>query len=157
MGQEVTVPHIVILGGGFGGLYAARALKHAEARVTIVDRRNFHLFQPLLYQVATAALNPSDIAAPIRSIVRRQKNATVLLGEAESIDISAKSVKLAEGETLAYDYLIIATGVELAGALTEIARHTMARNFRHFDPSSARVILIEGKERVLPPWPSDLS
>ena len=212
-------PHVVILGGGFGGLYAARALKHAEARVTLVDRRNFHLFQPLLYQVATAALNPSDIAAPIRSVVRRQKNTTVILGEVAAIDLNAKEVRLGGGETLKYDYVILATGathsyfghpeweryapglktiedaleirrriltafeaaeretdpavqaayltfvvvgagatgVELAGALTEIARHTMARNFRHFDPSRARVILIEGKDRVLPTYPKDLS
>ena len=211
-------PRIVILGGGFGGLYAARELRGVDADVTVVDRRNFHLFQPLLYQVATAALNPSDIAAPIRSILRRQKNVSVILGEASSIDVNARIVKLADGE-VAYDYLIVATGAthsyfahpewerdapglktiedaleirrrvllafeeaeretdpdrqrawltfvvvgagatgaELAGALSEIARQTMVRDFRRINPSSARVILVEGKERVLPTYPPDLS
>jgi len=210
--------HIVILGGGFGGLYAARELRRADARVTIVDRRNFHLFQPLLYQVATAALNPSDIAAPIRSILRRQKNVSVILGEAMRIDTHKRLVVLTEGE-VAYDYLIVATGAthsyfnhpewerdapglktiedaleirrrvllafeeaeretdperqrawltfvivgagptgaELAGALSEIARQTMLRDFRRINPSSARVVLVEGKERVLPTYPADLS
>ena len=212
-------PRIVILGGGFGGLYAARALRRAEADVTIVDRRNFHLFQPLLYQVATAALNPSDIAVPIRSILRRQKNVAVILGEAAGVDTAARLVKLADGADVAYDYLVVATGAthsyfnhpewerdapglktiedaleirrrvllafeeaeretdpeaqrawltfvvvgagptgaELAGALSEIARQTMVRDFRRINPSSARVILIEGKERVLPAYPPDLS
>jgi NADH:ubiquinone reductase (H+-translocating) len=214
----VQRPHIVILGGGFGGLYAARELRNVEADVTVVDRRNFHLFQPLLYQVATAALNPSDIAAPIRSILRRQKNVSVILGEAMSIDTLERIVKLNEGE-VAYDYLVVATGAthsyfahpewerdapglktiedaleirrrvllafeeaeretdpdrqrawltfvivgagptgaELAGALSEIARQTMLRDFRRINPSSARVILVEGKERVLPTYPADLS
>src|SRR5438105_5091903 len=209
---------VVILGGGFGGLYAAKALKHVAVRVTIVDRRNYHLFQPLLYQVATAALNPSDIAYPIRSVVARQTNTNVLLGEATAIDVTRKIVKLVDGE-VAYDYLIVATGathsyfnhpewersapglkgvedaleirrrvllafeaaeretdpekqkawltfvvvgggptgVELAGALSEIARQTMIRDFRRINPSSARVILVEGKDRVLPTYPSDLS
>ena len=204
-------PRIVILGGGFGGLYAARELRGVDADVTVVDRRNFHLFQPLLYQVATAALNPSDIAAPIRSILRRQKNVSVILGEALSIDVNARIVKLADGE-VAYDYLIVATGAthsyfahpewerhapglktiedaleirrrvllafeeaeretdpdrqrawltfvivgagptgaELAGALSEIARQTMLRDFRRINPSSARVILIEGKDLPQP-------
>jgi NADH dehydrogenase len=212
-------PRIVILGGGFGGLYAARALRRAEADVTVVDRRNFHLFQPLLYQVATAALNPSDIAAPIRSILRRQKNVAVILGEAAGVDTAARLVKLADGADVAYDYLVVATGAthsyfahpewerdapglktiedaleirrrvllafeqaeretdpeaqrawltfvvvgagptgaELAGALSEIARQTMVRDFRRINPSSARVILVEGKERVLPAYPPDLS
>ena len=211
-------PHIVILGAGFGGLYAARELRRVDARVTVVDRRNFHLFQPLLYQVATAALNPSDIAAPIRSILRRQKNVSVMLGEAQRIDTEKRVVVLDEGE-VAYDYLIVATGAthsyfnhpewerdapglktiedaleirrrvllafeeaeretdperqrawltfvivgagptgaELAGALSEIARQTMLRDFRRINPSSARVILVEGKERVLPTYPADLS
>src|SRR5512140_477718 len=103
------MPHVVILGGGFGGLYAARQLKHAKVSVTLIDRHNYHLFQPLLYQVATAALNPADIAAPIRSILRRQKNVDVILGEAQSIDVNAKTVRLADGE-VGYDYLIVATG-----------------------------------------------
>jgi len=102
-------PRIVILGGGFGGLYAARELRRVEADVVVVDRRNFHLFQPLLYQVATAALNPSDIAAPIRSILRRQKNVSVILGEATRIDTQKRIVTLTEGE-VAYDYLVVATG-----------------------------------------------
>src|SRR6266508_1860114 len=216
-GQRPT-PHVVILGGGFGGLYAAKALERAPARVTIVDRRNFHLFQPLLYQVATAALNPSDIAYPIRAVVARQKNTNVILGESTAVDVDRKLVKLTDSE-IAYDYLIIATGathsyfnhpewesdapglkpiedaleirrrvllafeaaeretdrdaqqawltfviigggptgVELAGALSEIARHTMMRDFRTINPSSARIVLIEGKERVLPTYPLDLS
>jgi NADH dehydrogenase len=211
-------PHIVILGSGFGGLYAAKHLKNAAARVTIIDRRNFHLFQPLLYQVATAALNPSDIAYPIRSILRHQKNTNVILGSALAVDPDRKVVKLTDGE-IAYDYLVVATGathsyfnhqewapnapglktiedaleirrrvllafemaeretdpavqkawltfvivgagptgVELAGALSEIARQTMVRDFRNINPSSARVILLEGKDRVLPPYPPDLS
>src|SRR5438477_4734426 len=107
-GQRPT-PHIVILGGGFGGLYAAKALKRAEARVTIVDRRNFHLFQPLLYQAATAALNPSDIAYPIRAVLARQGNARVLLAAAKAIDAASRRVVLDDGE-LAYDYLVVATG-----------------------------------------------
>jgi NADH dehydrogenase len=211
-------PRIVILGGGFGGLYAARELRRAEADVVVVDRRNFHLFQPLLYQVATAALNPSDIAAPIRSILRQQKNVSVILGEATKIDTTKRIVTLTEGE-VAYDYLVVATGAthsyfnhpewerdapglktiedaleirrrvllafeeaeretdpdrqrawltfvivgagptgaELAGALSEIARQTMLRDFRRINPSSARVILVEGKDRVLPAYPPDLS
>jgi NADH dehydrogenase len=214
----VTQPRVVILGGGFGGLYAAKTLRGAPLRVTIVDRRNHHLFQPLLYQVATAALNPSDIATPIRSVFARQKNVDVLLGEATAIDLSKKIVRLTDGE-VAYDYLIVATGathsyfnhpeweraapglktiddaleirrrvllafeaaeresdperqrawlnfvivgggptgVELAGALSEIARQTIIRDFRRIDPSSARVILIEGKDRVLPTYPPSLS
>jgi NADH dehydrogenase len=213
------MPHIVIIGGGFAGLYTARGLKNVAADVTVVDRHNYHLFQPLLYQVATAGLNPSDIAAPIRGILRRQQNVSVILGDAVSIDTAAKSVQLADGGTLAYDLLVVATGathsyfghpeweefapglksiddaleirrrvllafeaaeresdaevqnelltfvvigagptgVELAGALSEIARQTMVRDFRHIRPESARVILLEGRERVLPPYPPDLS
>jgi NADH dehydrogenase len=209
---------IVIIGGGFGGLYAAKTLRNAPVRITLVDRRNYHLFQPLLYQVATAALNPSDIAAPIRAVLRKQKNASVILGDAQSIDLDRRIITLADGE-LTYDILIIATGathsyfthpeweanapglktiedaleirrrvllafeaaergtdperqqawlnfvivgagptgVELAGALSEIARQTMLRDFRRINPSSARVILVEGRERVLPPYPPPLS
>ena len=186
--------------------------------VTLIDRHNYHLFQPLLYQVATAALNPSDIAAPIRSVLRHQRNVNVVLGVANAIDIENRVVKLADGE-VPYDYLIVATGathsyfnhpewetvapglktiddaleirrrvllafeeaerqtdpelqqalltfvivgagatgVELAGALTEIARKTMIRDFRRINPSSARVILIEGRDRVLPTYPAALS
>ena len=102
-------PHVVIIGGGFGGLYAARALRRAKACVTVIDRRNHHLFQPLLYQVATAALSPGDIASPIRWILRRQPNVTVLLADVVRIDASRKAVVLADGE-IAYDYVIVATG-----------------------------------------------
>src|SRR5215475_7027219 len=98
-------PHVVIIGGGFGGLYAARELRRAAARVTLIDRRNHHLFYPLLYQVATAGLNPSDIAAPIRKVLRRQRNATVLLAEATAIEPSRRRVRLTDG-ALEYDYLI---------------------------------------------------
>jgi NADH dehydrogenase len=209
---------VVIIGGGFGGLYAAKALAKVNVRITLADRRNYHLFQPLLYQVATAALNPSDIAAPIRAVLRKQKNVSVIMGDATGIDLNRKIVRLADGE-LAYDILIIATGathsyfghpeweanapglktiedaleirrrvlrafeaaeretdstrqqawlnfvivgagptgVELAGALSEIARQTMLRDFRRINPSSARVILVEGRERVLPPYPPALS
>ena len=104
-----VIRHVVILGGGFGGLYAARALRRAPVRITLIDRRNHHLFQPLLYQVATAALNPSDIAMPIRRILRRQKNATVVLATAVSIDVKAKKVILQDGD-VSYDYLIVAVG-----------------------------------------------
>ncbi|HYH09877.1 MAG TPA: NAD(P)/FAD-dependent oxidoreductase [Thermoanaerobaculia bacterium] len=212
-------PQIVIVGGGFAGLYTARGLKDVEADVTIVDRHNYHLFQPLLYQVAMAGLNPSDIAAPIRGILRRQKNVSVILAEVRAVDTAQKRVQFADGGSLPYDFLVLATGathsyfghtewervapglktiddaleirrrvllafeaaeresdpavqqalltfvvigagptgVELAGALSEIARQTLVRDFRHFHPESARVILLEGKERVLPPYPADLS
>jgi NADH dehydrogenase len=211
-------PEVVIVGGGFGGLYAARALKRAPVHVTIVDRRNHHLFQPLLYQVATAALNPADIAAPIRSVFRGRPNVSVLLAEAVAVDVQAKKLVLTDGE-LAYNYLVLATGathsyfghdqwapfapglksiedaldvrrrvllayemaerepdlerrrewltfviigggptgVELAGALAEISRQALSREFQHIDPSHARIILVEGESRVLPPYPEELS
>ena len=213
-----TTPHLVIVGGGFAGLYAARALRNAPIRLTVVDRRNHHLFQPLLYQVATAALNPSDIAAPIRSILRGQRNTSVILGDVQSVDRTRKQLILSDG-ALSYDYLIIATGathsyfgneswkrfapglksiedaleirrrillafeaaeretdaahraewltfvvvgggptgVELAGALSEIARYTLSRDFRNIDPGEARVILLEGLPRILPTYPEELS
>lgn len=213
-----TKPHVVIVGGGFGGLYAARALRNAPVDITIIDRRNFHLFQPLLYQVATAALNPADIAEPIRAILSRQKNITVRLAEATSIDTTAQVVETSEGP-VPYDYLLVATGsthsyfgheewakyapglktvedaldirrrvlsafehaeheedeavrqawltfvvvgggptgVEIAGALSEIARHTMARDFRRVDPATARVILVEAQTKVLPSYHETLS
>jgi len=206
-----SAPHVVIIGGGFGGIAAARALKRESVRLTVIDRRNHHLFQPLLYQVATAALNPADIASPIRRILRRQRNASVILGEAASIDTRLKIVQLLDGE-VAYDYLIVATGathsyfghdewlepapglktledaveirrrvlvayeaaereidlaevanwmtfviigggptgVEMAGALAEISRRVLERDFRRIDPSRARIVLIEAGPKVLP-------
>ena len=208
----------MIVGAGFGGLYAARALRRAPVDVTVIDRRNHHLFQPLLYQVATAALNPSDIAAPIRKILRRQKNTTVLLADSTQVDVERKKVGLTDGE-VGYDYLILATGatdsyfghedwapcapglksiedaleirrrvlvayeaaertedperrstwlqfvivgagptgVELAGALAEISRRALARDFRNIDPTQARILLLEGLDRVLPTFPPQLS
>jgi NADH:ubiquinone reductase (H+-translocating) len=208
---------VVIVGGGFGGLYAARALRRAPVQVTIVDRRNHHVFQPLLYQVAMAALSPGDIASPIRWILRRQKNVEVLLAEATGVDLEARRLLLKDG-TLDYDYLIVATGathayfghdewrkvapglktiedalevrrrvllafehaeretdpsrraalltfvvigggptgVEMAGALAEISRQSLARDFRHFDPGSARILLLEGGPSILSAFPEPL-
>lgn len=207
------------MGGGFGGLYAARQLARDGLNVVLVDRVNYHLFQPLLYQVATASLSPGDIAEPLRAILRKHRNARVMLGEVTEIDTHAKTVKLADGAELDYDYLVVAagsrhsyfghtqweslapglksledaleirrrillaferaerepdaarrqalltfvivgggpTGVELAGAIAEIARHTVRRDFRTFDPRQAKVILIEGGSRVLGTYPPDLS
>ena len=211
-------PHVVIVGGGFAGLNAAKALKGAHVDITIVDRRNFHLFQPLLYQVAMAALNPSDIAYPIRSVFKRQLNVVrVLLGEVTAIDPDRREVVVDDDEVIAYDHLVLATGathsyfgrdewseaapglktledaltirarvlkaferaesdperagrlltfvvvgagptgVELAGALIEIAVHAMGDEFDLVDPSTARVVLVEGTDRVLPPYPPSLS
>lgn len=214
----MATSRIVIVGGGFGGLNAARAFAGSDTRVTLVDRRNHHLFQPLLYQVATAALNPSDIAVPIRKILRSQSNVEVLLAEAKSVDLVQKTLTLDDG-TLDYDYLIVATGarhsyfghdewtvaapglktigdaleirrrvlsafelaerepdaakreawltfvvvgagptgVELSGSLCEIAKHALAQDFRHINPAQARVILLEGSDRVLPPYVPALS
>ncbi|MFT3696509.1 MAG: NAD(P)/FAD-dependent oxidoreductase [Kofleriaceae bacterium] len=214
----MTRPHVVIIGGGFGGLETARHLAKAPVQITLVDRRNHHLFQPLLYQVATAALNPSDIAYPIRAAVAKQKNVRVLLAEAKAIDPQKRIVTLDGGE-LHYDYLIVATGVshsyfgkdqweplapglksvedaleirrriflayeaaereadpvarkewltfavvgggptgvELAGALGEIGLLTLKKDFRSFDPTDVRVVLFEGKDRVLLAYPEKLS
>ena len=211
-------PHVVIIGAGFGGLEAAKKLGCKDVRVTVIDRTNYHLFQPLLYQVATAALSPADIAAPIRAILSKCRNVAVILAEVESVDIDAKKVKTVDLQ-IDYDYLILATGsrhsyfghseweklapglksledavelrrrilmafeyaekitdekarreamnfviigggptgVELAGAIAEISRHTLARDFRHINPSEARVILIEGDSRLLAAYPPDLS
>jgi NADH dehydrogenase len=210
---------ILILGGGFGGLVAAQALKRADAQVTLIDKRNFHLFQPLLYQVATGSLSPGEIAAPLRSVLRRQKNTEVLLGEAQDLDPVRKQVSLKDGGVFPFDSLIIATGsetsyygkdqwrqnapslktveeatairhkvlyaferaersateeearawltfvivgagatgLELAGALAEIARETLRQDFRNIRPEEARIILLEGGPRVLPSYPEDLS
>ncbi|HEX9456520.1 MAG TPA: NAD(P)/FAD-dependent oxidoreductase [Candidatus Acidoferrum sp.] len=210
---------VVILGGGFGGLAAAQKLKRAPVEVTLIDRRNFHLFQPLLYQVATGSLSPGEIAAPLRGVLSRQKNALVLLGEAADVDPLAKCVTLRDGACFEYDSLIVATGtqtsyygndswrqwapslksieeatairhkilyaferaeraatpeevrawltfvivgagatgIELAGALGEIANETLRHDFRKIDPQQARIILMEGAPRVLGPFPEDLS
>ena len=212
-------PKIVIVGGGFGGLSAARGLKSAKADITLVDRRNHHLFQPLLYQVATAALSPAQIAQPIRAILRRQTNLSVILDEVTGIDRAAKSVTLASGAALAFDYLVLATGashayfghgewaeaapglkslddatairrrildaferaevarneaerralltfaivgagptgVEMAGAIAELAHRTLAREFRHIDTMKTRIVLIEAGPRVLAAMPPSLS
>jgi NADH:quinone reductase (non-electrogenic) len=209
--------HVVIVGGGFGGLYAARALRNVDVEVTLLDRRNHHVFQPLLYQVATAALSPGDIASPIRWILRRQKNVEVLLAEVRRVDVARRVLMLDHGE-MSYDFLILATGAthayfghdewevaapglktledaleirrrvllayehaeresdpakraalltfvvigggptgaEMAGALAEISRQSLARNFRHFDPSSARIILIEAGPSILSTFPETL-
>ena len=214
----VAKPHVVIVGGGFAGLNAARVLARREARVTLVDRRNHHLFQPLLYQVATAGLSPADIATPLRSILRKASDVRVILAAAERVEPEARRVILDEGE-LTYDALILAagathsyfghdewealapglktledaleirrrvllafeaaerardaaerralltlvvigggpTGVELAGALAELARHTIARDFRAIDPTQTRVILLEGGSRILPSFPEGLA
>jgi NADH dehydrogenase len=210
---------VVILGGGFGGLNAAQKLKHAPVEVTLIDRRNFHLFQPLLYQVATGSLSPGEIAAPLRGVLSHQRNAQVLLGEATDIDPEAKRVVLRDGAAYPYDSLIVATGsktsyygnedwrmwapslktieeatairhkilyafecaeravteeearawltfiivgagatgVELAGALAEIANETLKNDFRRINPREARIILMEGGPRILTAFPEDLS
>jgi NADH dehydrogenase len=211
---------VTVVGGGFGGLYAARNLGiDPEVRLTLVDRRNFHLFQPLLYQVATGALSPGDIAQPLRSVLRRQRNTTVILGQAIGLDPDRREILIADGGPIAYDTLIVATGahhsyfdhpewaqlapglktiedateirrriliafeaaereadldrrrewmtfvvvgggptgVELAGALGEISRDTLRRDFRAIRPNEARIILVEAMDRVLPPYPPDRS
>ncbi len=211
-------PHVVIVGSGFGGLEAAKKLGKEAVRVTVIDRTNHHLFQPLLYEVATAALSPADIAAPIRGILNDFSNTEVILAEVKSVNVLAKTVNIGDRE-IVYDYLILATGsrhsyfghdeweklapglksledaveirrrlllafeyaekitdqaakaaamtfvvigggptgVEMAGAIAEIARYTLAKDFRHIDPASARVVLVEGDSRVLSGFPEDLS
>ena len=210
---------VLILGGGFAGLNAAQKLRRAPVEVTLIDRRNFHLFQPLLYQVATGSLSPGEICAPLRGVLTKQKNARVLLGEAADIDPDAKQAKLRDGAAFAYDSLIVATGsktsyygndawreyapslktieeatairhkilyaferaersvtdaeerewltfvivgagatgLELAGALAEIANETLKNDFRRINPKDARIILMEGGNRVLAAYPPDLS
>ncbi|WP_313173627.1 NAD(P)/FAD-dependent oxidoreductase [Stenotrophomonas sp.] len=212
-------PHLVVIGGGFAGLWASRALADAPLRITLVDRRNHHLFQPLLYQVATAGLSSPDIAAPLRHILGRQRNIEVRLGEVVSIDKHARKVQLGDGSQIAYDLLLVAsgathayfghdewaadapglktlddalylrrklllaferaeaepdpakraawlsfaivgggpTGVELAGTLAEIARHTLKNEFRHINPADAKVRLVEAGPRVLSSFPEVLS
>ncbi len=212
-------PHVVIVGGGFGGLTAAQSLAGAPVRVTLLDRTNHHTFQPLLYQVAMAGLSPAEIAQPIRAIVQRARNVTVLMAEAVGVDLEARTVSLLYGGSISFDYLIVAcgaetsyfghdewgdaapglksladavdirervliafeqaereesaarreellsfvvigggpTGVELAGALAELSRFVLERDFRRIDPSAARVLLLEGGDRILPSFPRDLS
>ncbi len=214
-----TAHRVLILGGGFGGLYAAKALKKAPVEVTLLDLRNFHLFQPLLYQVATGSLSPGEIASPLRAVLSRQKNTRVLLGAAVDLDSNARRVLLDDGQSADYDSLIVATGstdsyyghddwrryavslksleealairhkilyafeaaerepdpdkqrewltfvivgggptgVELAGALAEIAHDTLRHDFRSIRPESARILLFEGTPRLLPGYPEDLS
>jgi NADH dehydrogenase len=213
-----ATPHVVIVGAGFAGLSVARELGGTLVRVTVVDRRNYHLFQPLLYQVATAVLSPGEIAEPIRRILSRYKNITVLLGEVDGVDTRQKEIQV-DGKSLPYNYLVLATGathsyfghpeweqvapglktlddaqriraqilmafeqaematdpkererlmtiavigggptgVEMAGAIAELARQALARDFRNIDPTRARIILIEAAPRILSPFPDDLS
>jgi NADH dehydrogenase len=215
----MSTPRVVVVGCGFGGLWAAQALRRAPLELTVVDRTNHHLFTPLLYQVATAGLSAPSIAGPIRHILAQQRNTTVLYGEARALDLARRAVRLENGDELAYDHLILApgtthsyfghdewaahapglktledaleirrrvltafelaerepdpvkrgawltfvvvgggaTGVELAGTFAEIARHTLRGEFRRIDPHNARVVLVEAAERVLPPYPPDLS
>ncbi len=218
--QQIGPPtRVVIIGGGFGGLNAAQALKRADVQVTLIDRRNFHLFQPLLYQVATGGLSPADVSSPLRSILKHQKNTAILLAEVTGIDRARREVHLRGGDCVPYDYLIVGTGVrhhyfghddwseiapglktiedalnirtriflafetaereldpvkqqewltfvlvgggptgvELAGALAEIANETLRKDFRQIDPRRARIILIEGNDRVLTNYPPKLS
>lgn len=217
--KQKSVPHVVIVGGGFGGLYAAKSLKDAPVKVTLIDKRNFHLFQPLLYQVATGTLSPADIASPLRVILSKHKNTQVLLDKVVDIDADAKKVFLEDREELDYDALIVATGVshhyfgndqwqddapglktvedalemrrriymafeaaekeldpekrkalltfvvvgggptgvELAGAIAEIAHQSVKEDFRDIDTTQAKVLLFEGMGRILPPYPEECS
>ena len=212
-------PRVVIVGGGFAGLNAAKLLKHVHVRVTLIDRTNHHLFQPLLYQVATAGLSTNDIAAPLRAILRHQKDCTVMMGEVEGVDTARKCVRLADDEEVAYDYLVLATGarhsyfgkpqweqfapglktlndvteirerllsaferaentedetereanltfvlvgggatgVEMAGAISELTHRALNKDFRHIDPQKAKIILIDGLDRILPAYPEPLN
>jgi len=217
--STASQPHVVIVGAGFGGLACAKRLGNAPCRVTVIDRRNYHLFVPLLYQVATAALSPADIAQPIRRMLARYRNIEVILGEVTAIDRAAKEVRLREGRMIGYDVLVISTGsnynyfghdewakiapgpkniedartirgrlllafekaetssdpaeksvllttviigggptgVEMAGAVAELARHSLARDFRHIDPTQARILLVEAGPRLLAAFPESLA
>ncbi len=219
MSSNIARPRVVIVGCGFGGLEAARALRHAAVDITLVERTNHHLFQPLLYQVATAGLSAPAIAAPARHLFRKQPNVTTLLGQVTAIDVQARQLTLDDGPAIGYDHLVVAagathsyfgrddwapfapglktledafeirrrillafeeaekesdpalraawltfvvigggpTGVEMAGTLAEIARHTLAGEFRRIDPASAKILLLEGSPRVLQAMPEDLS
>ena len=218
-GRKMGRPRVVIVGGGFGGMHAARALAYLRVDVTVVDRRNYHTFQPLLYQVALAVLSPADIAKPIRTILRDQENAEVLMDEVAGVDVLKHQVTLGSGAVLTYDYLVLATGathsyfgheawapqapglktiedaieirrrvllafelaerqmlehgwhpplnfvvvgggptgVELAGAISDIAQLYMKRDFRHIDPRKSRVLLLDGGPRMLAAYPEELS
>ncbi len=217
--NDVTLPHVVIIGGGFAGLWAARALADAPVRITLLDRGNYHLFQPLLYQVATAGLSAPDIAAPLRHILRQQANVTVLMEEVRALDPVSRQVTITDGRVIDFDYALLATGathayfghddwaehapglkslndaldirrrilsaferaeasddpeerkalltfaivgggptgVELAGTMAEIARHTLSHEFRHINPAHSRVMLLEAGPRVLSSFDADLS
>ena len=217
--SEAAPQRVVVVGAGFGGLWTVKALANARVDIVVIDRENYHLFQPLLYQVATAALSPADIAAPIRGIVGAHRNVTVILGEVVGIDLSARAVSIMGGRRVRYDYLVLATGaghayfghddwepfapglkriedateirrrillaferaenetdaderrrlmnlvivgggptgVELAGAIAELARRALAKDFRNIDPRAARIILVEAGPRVLPSFPEALS
>ncbi|MCB1793476.1 MAG: FAD-dependent oxidoreductase [Candidatus Competibacteraceae bacterium] len=213
------VPHVVVVGAGFGGIKVAHGLRLAACRVTVIDKRNYHLFQPLLYQVATASLSPADVATPIRALFRDQHNVRVLLGEVTDVDTTARQVALSDGSHIGYDYLVLATGarhsyfgrddwepyapglkriddatairrrlllafqqaencadpeerqrlltfiivgggptgVELAGAIAELAQHGLTGEFRNIDPAQARVLLVQSAPRLLPSFPESLS
>lgn len=215
----MSKPHIVVIGAGFGGLSAVKALGEVDADITVIDRHNYHLFQPLLYQVATAGLSPQDIASPIRSVLKNQNNAKVLLDEVTDVDVETKTVKLRRGEDVLYDYLVIATGakhsyfgknewaehapgikniddaismrrklllafekaemekdlnkrkayltftvvgagptgVELAGALSELAHHALAEDFHNISPRDARIVLLDAAPRILTSFPDGLA
>jgi len=217
--EQSRRPRVIIVGAGFGGLHAAKALRHLPIDITVVDKKNHHTFQPLLYQVALAVLSPADIAQPIRSILRHQSNTEVLMDEVTGIDVQSRQVSLASGTRLSYDYLVPGTGsthsyfghnewaplapglktiedateirrrvllafelaerqmqehgwhpplnfvvigggptgVELAGAISDIAKHYMKHDFRHIDPTKARVLLLDNGPRVLAAYPEDLS
>jgi NADH dehydrogenase len=157
-------PKVVIVGGGFGGLYAAKGLANRPVSVTLVDRKNHHTFQPLLYQVATSVLSPGEIATPLRHVLFKAKNVEVILGEVTGFDAAARRVVLDGGGELEFDYLIVAagagggpTGVELAGAIADIARRAMSEDFRLIDPTQARISIFEGSPRVLGMYPERLS
>lgn len=217
--QKDNRPHVVIVGGGFGGLNAVKILKNAPVRVTLLDKTNHHLFQPLLYQVATAGLATNDIAAPLRAILRHQKNCEVIMGEVTGVDTARKCVQLGDGEEIAFDYLVLATGArhsyfgkpqweqfapglktlndvteirerilsaferaentndeaereanltfvvvgagatgaEMAGAISELTHRSLARDFRHIDPTQAKIILIDGVNKILPAYSEPLN
>lgn len=217
--SQSSLPHVVIVGGGFGGLYTAKSLRNSPVKVTLIDKRNFHLFQPLLYQVATGSLSPADIASPLRVVLSKQKNAQVLLDKVVDIDAETKKLIVQDGEDINYDMLVIATGgshhyfgndqwqedapglktvedalemrrriftafeaaekepdlakrqalltfvvvgggptgVELAGAIAEIAHKTVVEDFRDVDTTKAKILLFEGMDRILPPYSETLS